>query len=64
MKKDEAIETMIKSIKEFDADDQNQILFAVTTAVVEQRKEIIESKSGQLNALVLSLENIPVLLKV
>lgn len=64
MKKDEAIETMIKSIKEFDADDQNQILFAVTSAVVEQRKELIETKSSHLKALVLSLENIPVLLKV
>jgi hypothetical protein len=64
MKKDEAIESIIKNIKEFDADDQNQILFAVTTAVVDQRKEIIESKSAQLKDLVLSLENIPVLLKV
>jgi hypothetical protein len=64
MKKDEAIESIIKNIKEFDADDQNQILFAVTTAVVEQRKEVIESKSAQLKDLVLSLENIPVLLKV
>ena len=64
MKKDEAIETIIKSIREFDAEEQNQILFAVTTAIVYQRKEIIESKSAQLKDLVLSLENIPVLLKL
>lgn len=63
-KKEEFIETITKTMRDFDEIEQNEILQSVTTSVIEQRKEVIDNRTKQLKALQESLENIPVLLKV
>jgi hypothetical protein len=64
MKKDEAINSMIKSIREFDPSDQNEILHAIATSVITERQEQISTNKKKLRDLEESYEQLPVLLKI